>query len=487
MRPSFWDRKTLPLLFPLIAFLFLLVYSCSTSPIYAYQGFDSAIFKIIGQGITQGKLPYVDLFDHKGPLIFFADALGLWLIPGRWGIFLLQVLFLSVTLSLVFKTCCLITDRKGAFFSTLLLCIPMIDLIVEGNQCEEWCLPLISLCLYLSVRWTLERDKRLHPYWQSLVYGLCFALIFFVRPNDAVASVGSLMLGVFLLLLSRREYANAAINALVFLAGCAVGALPPIASFAFHGALDEMFFGTIFYNLAYAEGVSLRELGVGIIVIPMIVAGLLIFFGFRHKEYSRLNFLFIPYLLLTLLLIGKRDYYHYLIPLAPYIAILFSMCLKFRMKSVVAVICVLFLAGSGYQHRFIFRLVSEKKAMVQLYSQTDRLFECVPDTERNSVWNYNMHGMVERHPNIYSLIGVWTHSGYTPGNRIFVPFHVGNFGETATFEYNRPEWAMAYVPDGKADGFLGSDYDLVSRTDDNCVCTVALYRRNDGSSETVAE
>ena len=50
--------------------------SLSTSPIYpVYQGHDSSIFSLLGIGQTIGKELYIDLFDHKGPIIFFINAL----------------------------------------------------------------------------------------------------------------------------------------------------------------------------------------------------------------------------------------------------------------------------------------------------------------------------------------------------------------------------------------------------------------------------
>jgi len=34
------------------------------------------MFQIIGKAWTEGITPYVGVFDHKGPFIFFVNALG---------------------------------------------------------------------------------------------------------------------------------------------------------------------------------------------------------------------------------------------------------------------------------------------------------------------------------------------------------------------------------------------------------------------------
>ena len=54
----------------LISVLFLTVYSVTTSPITAYSGLDSAFFQLVGQGMTEGLLPYRDFFDMKGTYLF---------------------------------------------------------------------------------------------------------------------------------------------------------------------------------------------------------------------------------------------------------------------------------------------------------------------------------------------------------------------------------------------------------------------------------
>ncbi|MGN0191417.1 MAG: hypothetical protein ACI39U_07150, partial [Candidatus Cryptobacteroides sp.] len=238
-----------------------------------------------------------------------------------------------------------------------------------------------------------------------------------------------------------------------------------------------MLFGTIFYNLKYAEAVSLKTIGVGILLIPTAVLAALAYLCHREKKLRMLNWLFIPYLLLTLLLIGKRDYYHYLIPLIPYISILFSLCIRQNLKPAAAVLCCLFLAGGIYQMKCLTKICLKSGELEELYTETDRLFGNVPVEQRNEIWNYNMHSAVEKHPHIYSMLGVWLHAGYTPGNRIFVPFHLPSFDQTETMEYNRPVWVMAYVPDGDAEGFIGEDYTPFDQTDGEI--RVVLYRRNE--------
>lgn len=54
-----------------IGILFVCLFSYSTSPLYSgYYGGDSAQFLTIGKAWMLGKIPYKEMFDHKGPFIF---------------------------------------------------------------------------------------------------------------------------------------------------------------------------------------------------------------------------------------------------------------------------------------------------------------------------------------------------------------------------------------------------------------------------------
>ena len=78
-------------------FIVLLIFAIllPESPLFKpYLERDSGVFHYIGWLITQGKIPYRDVWDHKPPVIFFINALGLLLAGGsRWGVWGLEAFF----------------------------------------------------------------------------------------------------------------------------------------------------------------------------------------------------------------------------------------------------------------------------------------------------------------------------------------------------------------------------------------------------------
>ena len=474
--------KYLIFFFPLIAFVFLLFYSPSVSPLYLYEGFDSCTFKTIGLGILDGKIPYTDLFDHKGPILFWMNALGLGMIPGRWGLFILEAIFLTITLIFSYKAVCLYTDKRKAFFASLLTLIPAVDFITEGNQCEEYMLPFIAVSLYLVLKYTTGTIKH-HPLRYSLFYGLAFGWVFFIRPNDAVSHIGAIMFGAFLIMLTRKEFKAAIRNALTFLGGCLLIFIPIICYFQHIGSFDDLLHGTILYNLKYSSESGLTEGSIGILAIPTIIYGGVIYMSRKIGEKVS-GFIFIPTLIFTLILIGKRDYYHYLLPIIPMTTLFFGLCLKGGYKKIAAAICILFAIFSFRQHVMLIRSLNANEEMSYLYEQTRSLIDMVPDDQKQQIWNHNLYKMPgDRSPHIYSLTGIWTNAGISPGNRVFIFFHRGNFDESISLEANKPVWILAgpHGNESRDDIFLNGNYTAIGSTSEDCIAKVTLYKLNENN------
>ena len=118
-RRSSWFRA-LPAGLLLFSAAVLLVCS-GTSPLYrGHDWTDANTYLTMGRSLLQGVVPYRDLFDHKGPLLYGIYALGALLHPqGFYGIFLLQVLSLAATLYALYQA----ARALGAEPAPSLLCV----------------------------------------------------------------------------------------------------------------------------------------------------------------------------------------------------------------------------------------------------------------------------------------------------------------------------------------------------------------------------
>ena len=244
----------------LSASVFVLFFSTTTSPLYDYGAmFDSAMFQVIGRGWAEGVLPYTGLWDSKGPMIFFINALGYVLTGTSFGVCILQIVSLSAAMCVVFKWLSLAYSPRGALLLGLVVLAGLSLNYDFGNLTEEYLLPLLFAAYYLMYKWTLRASVGVyaHPAKYALVYGMVLGFSLMTRVTNAVG-VCTGVLFILFFLVRTRLWKNILHNFLWFIAGFAVIVVPFVVYFGAHGMLDEMWYGTVGYNISYAGHASSR-------------------------------------------------------------------------------------------------------------------------------------------------------------------------------------------------------------------------------------
>lgn len=121
----------------LLGYSLLLLFFCSwqTSPLYSVYGYDNMIFILMGRGLLQGRVPYQDLFDHKGSFLWFIEAVGLSFYDGRLGIFILQIVNMAFASFGMYKL-------AQKFFSGMFLFVAIFSIRISYSRKIE-CLHLL--------------------------------------------------------------------------------------------------------------------------------------------------------------------------------------------------------------------------------------------------------------------------------------------------------------------------------------------------------
>ena len=159
-----------------------LVLAVSLSPLATYEGCDSLVFKQMGLAMLQGKVPYIDLFDHKGPVLYLINAMCQGMIPGRWGLFLFYCLYMAATTYVWWLMASLIVKSRGVWWSVALGLMSYMIVNSEGNLSEEWSLLPISYGLYVFVRHFVEGSKI--SAMAFFLVGLGMGVVTFIRINN---------------------------------------------------------------------------------------------------------------------------------------------------------------------------------------------------------------------------------------------------------------------------------------------------------------
>jgi hypothetical protein len=134
------------------------------APVYQpIPGRDQGVYLYIGRQILEGKIPYRDVWDHKGPVIYYINALGLFIAKSVWGIWLLEVVSLFTAALFGYLALRLIFDKATALSCSVLWLVATMPILISGNEVEEYSLPLQFASVYLYLR----SEKEAQSYWSE--------------------------------------------------------------------------------------------------------------------------------------------------------------------------------------------------------------------------------------------------------------------------------------------------------------------------------
>ncbi len=220
----------------------LFLFSLWTSPLYKYwYGCDASFFTLVGRGILEGKVPYRDFFDLKGPYFFFIEALGQLMAHDRLGAFLIQIPFAFASLVLIYEISLLFITKKKAVFVMIVYLWGNITTLWGGNTMEEFALPVSLACLYIVLRKIVKErlsfDDLSYTYMTVLGASLGFCVL-------SKISVGAPILGIAATIIYNdlvgKKPKRLLLNIVYILLGVAIAALPVIIYFGMNGALTDM-------------------------------------------------------------------------------------------------------------------------------------------------------------------------------------------------------------------------------------------------------
>lgn len=246
-------RRTILVSF-LLAILYGLVFFSSNTPIGPAISSDNAIYLTMGTAMAQGRAPYLDIFDHKGPLVFLLQALPQ-LFSGGYStisVFCQEVIFLFACLLLIAK---IAEEFAAPFFPVQLVYLALgATLLGGGNLTEEYAAVFTLAGLLVIVR-TFKcglPEGAEGLFKRACVLGAMAALAFLTRANNALVLLAmTAVLAVSLAIRSR--FAALSRCAGGFVLGFAAACLPVLLWLLYHGALQESFYGSILHNMMYAE------------------------------------------------------------------------------------------------------------------------------------------------------------------------------------------------------------------------------------------
>ena len=260
IKKTITDNKNI--LFILFAYTILLLFFCSKmSPLYPLNEWsDINLYFNMGKAMFNGRTIYTEAFDHKGPLIFFIYGIG-YLISNTsfLGMYLIEVILWTIMLFAVYFTARLYLDKVYALIVALALPLLILSHTQEGGSAEEFIAIFESVSLLFFIRYFKDKNVSAHNPKIMLVHGLMCCMTLFIKMNLVIFWFFPL-LAIFINLILKKEYRNLIYNALAFIAGVLIIALPVCIYFIANNALTEAWDVYVVLNRSYARIGSALEI-----------------------------------------------------------------------------------------------------------------------------------------------------------------------------------------------------------------------------------
>ena len=380
----------------------LLIFSTSTSPLYPNEyGYDSAFFRFIGDSILKGKIIYKDIWDHKGPVFYFLQALGA--LHGTRNeklslIFVMQICSLTISVFIMDHIDRLETKVKHQKlrFALLLICALSVCFSFfsgseAGNLTEEWSFLPISFSLFLFVKYSLNAViNPSHPCRYAFFHGINFTLLAFSRINNAISiCAGILIIGLYLII--KRQWKNIFQNILFGILGICVITIPIFLYFMQKQALNDMLFATFGFNLKYnvqKSHVNLDPYDIFFRYVPVIFTFVIwIIHFFRTRKLHLIDAISLAVISSNAVILFQNNIYtHYFVIFFPVLLLILILYVKSKHwpEIVLTIFFSIIYIGCAYQ--------TAKSDIYTTYLPTfPTVNKFIPKSERDSAIAVNVH------------------------------------------------------------------------------------------------
>ena len=213
---------------------------------------DLSAFIYVAQGIPDGQMPYVDRWDHKGPLTYLLTLVGI-SISGAFGIWLLGVTFLAGSTWFAFRACREAYGAAAAAISCALFLIAFAKFADDGGLTEHYAMLFQFMALFLFLR--IGRRGGKHDALLCLAIGALGAAAFLLRAN---------LIGVWLAI--GLYWVTQLERARKWMLWSIAGGLSVLAVAAFilvvAGMWGASWSAVILYNLGHSDATLWNRLGV---------------------------------------------------------------------------------------------------------------------------------------------------------------------------------------------------------------------------------
>ncbi len=328
-------NKIKTILYCLLISFSILLFTSKCSFLYPFNDWvDANAFFTMGKSMFNGIIPYLDIFEQKGIILYLIYGLG-YLISNTtfFGIFILEIISWTITLYYSYKIITLFLSTKKAYFilPIFMTIICTSRAFTHGGSAEEFCYPLIIITLYYFLSHYLKEPL---SYSQLFISGFLAGLVLLIKYTLLGFWFG-FMATIFFDFILKKDYKKAFISCLIFLSGMFIPFIITIIYFIINHGLKEfidVYFITNIFSYSTKSPLYLRPIILligflkdiiynGPIVFILILIFPFLLFKLSLPKRSKISLLIILFFTIFFIFFGLKFYRYYLLPILIFLVI----------------------------------------------------------------------------------------------------------------------------------------------------------------------
>ncbi len=224
----------------LLSFFFLLFFTKCSPLFFLNDWVDANAYMTMGKGMMNGLVPFKDLFEQKGPVLYLIHGIAYLMSPGTfYGVYVFESIGLCMSLIFMYKTAHYFVPKWMALWLSMLLPVLLLaqPYFKYGDSAEEFSVPLMMGLIYtiFTISRNKDRDMKWYFFWQ----GFSMACVFWIKFTLIGAWIG-FFLAVFFIYLFHQRFAEIGKIILYSLGGFLLATVPWLIYFAVNGALKDL-------------------------------------------------------------------------------------------------------------------------------------------------------------------------------------------------------------------------------------------------------
>ncbi len=329
--------------FCLIISLIALLITSKNSILYQFNEWvDANAFFTVGKSMMNGLVPYKDLFEQKGPLLYLIYGIGYLISHNTFhGVFILETIFFSVFLYWCSKCITLFLPRKYCYviLPIYTFAITTASSFIHGGSAEELCLPFLAITLYYFLKHFEIKELSLK---ELFICGICAGLVLLIKYNILGFWIG-FMFVIELYYLLHKNFKKIIFTTLFFLLGMLLPFSVSLIYFGINHAINQFLYVYFYININLYSGIYYFSLfrklenfvflfvingGIGYIILSIYI----FIKKINFKKYTELGILIMYLSTIIFIFCGKISFKYYILPTFIFILVLFIKILLLLQK-----------------------------------------------------------------------------------------------------------------------------------------------------------